>query len=1632
VPHAVPDSPDLMIFDFDSSSTSSPAASKRASRTTLKSPNHMPSSSAAKRPQSASPGHVRGTPVNQKNADKDLRTPSVTASSASPGREVTVSATKRRQSASRLPHTTPDSSDLLVFNFESGSSQTSPPAASKRVSHSRLGKSDTTASPSHVQSSLATERPHSASPGRVPKPPGNKNSSEASSKTPSTMKSALASPGCAATGRVQSASPGRVPKTPSAEKGSEASSKTPSTMKGGAASPGRAVTGLATKRLQSASPGRVQRTPGTEKSSVTSSKTPSTMKGASASPHRAVTGSVTKRPQSASPGRVPKTPGTDKSSEGSFKTPSTMKSASGSPGRVVTGRVQSASTGRVPKTPGTEKSSETSSKTPSTMKGALASPSRVVTGSATKRPQSASPGRVLKTPNAEKSSERSSKTSSTMKGALGSPGRAMTGRVQSASPGRVPKIPRIEKSSEASSKTPSTMKGALASPGRAVTGRVQSASPGRVPGSHVKQTVTVKASATAADNPSLLVSSSVQVQVSLADAQDSASPQAAVKSAKTPRTKPLVSGSPSQDMTDPVVKRRKSASSGRVPVTPLTGGNDDSLTPVNKPRNSLSPRHVVSSSAKKRQKSASPGCVTGTPVSEISVSSEASSKPHKHRSRSSGRRRGSSGLSTPLTHDGEDGAAGTPVISPAAVTSPSLQRSALLTERRDSSSAIHVTSSPSTPKSSARRRVSRTRKSTPAKPSGSAAKHRDIASPSRMSDSTPLSEKARSRRATRTPVNKPALSASPGKQDSGSPEPQTGSVPVSASPRQKHYSVTKRKSFSPGLLATTPVTETDSSASPRQQLSVSAASRPSASPVVTTGSLVRNSPKLSRSGVLSSEKRSAKRGVKRSGGPLEEPPRKQLGVSFGPDMSPEVFDQRLPPITPIKRGATPRRISKAESVLKPLLKGRHSAVGSTVSEDIEHAAVSVASAKAAKFTKRYSLSTEHSGVTLEANTKVTADSAVKGKRSGSRMSVAEEPRYVMVSADSPQSVKSAKRRSKSVERSVDAVEQSMEQVTPVAQKPVLKGRVSSAVRSEAEGVEVSLGTPKAAKRQSQSAEEHFSETVQFSGKIKPVKSTKKRSKSLTIVDDLEVEPERVTEKDMSVNRSKSAAKVKEVVVAGGPKYPVKVTDRPVAASPDRLKKTPRTAFHYRSPTLETGSVKVKGSKKIALTSPKRARSVSPLNAAAGGDSQLIAVSPVTTKRAPHMLFHYRSPTLETGSVKVKGSKKIDLTSPKRARSVSPLNAVARGRGQPVAVPPVLAKRTPQKPLRYRSPTLETGSVEIKGSTKTASPAAKRARSLSVERPAVVTTSTSKTDGRLPATLSSHSSRIATKGKLTAVDMESSPTSYKRSRSPLVLHSTPAVVTDVLPATLPERMQKSVAVTPPQKSSLVVTPPRGTTTPVSVKKRKSLTASGQKGKTSPNVYSVSPSSVKKASSSRLDSSKTSSSPGSHKRLKTVSSESSLSQDSVETSSESTASSSVITPGRMVAMRAVFGREMTPKLKLPGGMSPSGFSQKTASSARKSEKAAAKLVSTPKTATRRSAAKVKSSGKSTKVLWSEVVRRAAKTRKSGAKPVMMKARKSGPKILKPVVGKARKVQDTVKPVVCIAFCCCLFRLTYCLGL
>lgn len=66
--------------------------------------------------------------------------------------------------------------------------------------------------------------------------------------------------------------------------------------------------------------------------------------------------------------------------------------------------------------------------------------------------------------------------------------------------------------------------------------------------------------------------------------------------------------------------------------------------------------------------------------------------------------------------------------------------------------------------------------------------------------------------------------------------------------------------------------------------------------------------------VGSSKKKS---GRKRKSTDSAAPSAKKKRISFGPTLSPEMFDKKLPPITPVRRGTAPRRLSEPMSVASP-------------------------------------------------------------------------------------------------------------------------------------------------------------------------------------------------------------------------------------------------------------------------------------------------------------------------------------------------------------------------------------------------------------------------------------------------------------------------------------------------------------------------------------------------------------------------------------------------------------------------------------------------------------------------------------------------------------------------------------------
>jgi len=1554
-------------------SAQSPVTPMSAGRTTmtksgkLTSPGRMPGSSATKRPPLASPGHAPA--VSQKGTDTPSRTPAAKANvPTSPGR-VTVSAAKRHPSASPARVAgTPASQKTAVGGVRTPSTK-----AAAAVSPGRVA----------ATGSLSTKR---AQPATQTRGQGTVTSQKG---TPTTKPSMSASPGgrlvtASAGKRRQSASPGRVC---NADNSSAAASRTPAVKAGISPSPGRAVSSPAAKRVESASAGRMI---GTASLKTTEpSRTPSVKSGTSASLGHVVIGTVVAHVQSASPGR---TPASQKNTGGVFRaaagkavltsasrvgsgssatavqpaspgrvlstpvtgttsvhhasrTQATKPSPSRSTGqtsdgsaakrpvaasparvagipttqtlsRVVTGssvkRRKSASPGRVPKTPVTKTTTDSAKQTPASKPNVSASPGRVVTGSYVKRRKSASPGRVPKTPVAETTTDDATPASARKRNSSASASRVVTvsaeKRQKSAASLSAASLPRhvcdtsaVTETAIDVSLTSRSRSSTSASPRRAVTDaavkRRQSASVGCVPKTPVTEKTVDDASETGTNKPaSASPSPGRTVTGSAIKRQKSASAGRVPETAQTPANKPGTSASPDWAASSSSAKRRKSASAGRVPKTPLTQTTiDDSLqTPASQSGTAVSPGAVDTGSAAKRQKSASPARATGSPATKASPSGTtdrtmSSAARKRQKSASPGQHQSRRSSASPIRHsDAPVSQESTSVMTDAAeagaaaaaAASPSPQRGRSVNRRRALSITGRASGTPSTLKSSARRasRTPAARPSTPKKPSprriGSATKRRDSTSPAARADSTPSTERSSARRGSRTPATKRAASASPGQQTSPA---HAGDVPVSSSVPKTKGSASKRpKSASAGddLTTTAVVSATGTgdnrSASPRQRRSGSAAKRRrsvspalvSGTPVTQKSSASRKSGSARRGAVSPSHSLPAKRGIKRSGGSLEEPPRKQLGVSFGPDMSPELFDRRLPPITPVKRGATPQRMSAAYDALRPALKGRHSAIGSTVVEDTEYATVHINSAK---------------------------------------------------------TTKSAKRRSKSAQVNAVILEQNVGETVPSVQKSASKGRRSSglAAAEDTEDVEVSLQTPKTAKRRSQSAERGVDKFVSGSKK-----NAKKRSKSLSAVDDLESDAEKVTTKETSAKRSRSVIGSRESMAGG-----------------ERKNK-------------------------------------SPVRVAAA-----VTASPVRAKSTPDKPFRYRSPTLETGSIKVRGSKKIVVPSAKRARSFSPVKVVTE---QPLSASPTIIKRTPQKPFRYQSPpTLDNGSAKGKGSRKTGSPSAKHAQSLSVD-----STEATVTVDNLPAqtfqTPSGNDSAVGKKGKPTAVQAEKSPVSAKHDKSSKVLHLTPTP--------LPESQQRSPIVAKSKDVS---------TTPVSAKKRKSPAASGQKGNKSPSISSVLASTSKESPRTHLH--KISLSPAGGNRQKSSSGRKTL--DKVAT--EVATSGSLMTPGRMVAMRAVFGQEMTPKLKMPNDQLSSSQT-KMASLAASGGK---KRGTSPKSVAKRSAGKVssvKSVRKSAakKTLWSEVVKRPA------AAP-----RKSGPKIIKPVVVKARKMKGALTAVVSI---------------
>ena len=1463
-------------------------------------------------------------------------------------------------------------------------------------------KPGTSASPSRALSGSAARRRQSATSGQAVSTPVTQKSCNRASRTPVPKASTLASPGHlmngSATKRLKSPSPGRIPRTSVSPKVSSGISGIPA---GTLTSPGSVVAGSSNKSL-SASPGRAVSAAVTQRSTVGAARTPSST---SASPGRVVSGSAAKRPQSASPGRAA---AAQKSTVGAARTQS---STSASPSRIVSGSgVKSSSPGRFAGTVNSQACTDGALETPSTKASMSASRPRVTSGSAVKRPPSASPGHVAATPVTGPGTSRTpvakSRTSASRRASA----------QESASPGHTVRTPSTRKSSSRTSRSP----GSKPSPGHVPSDLTAKRRPGHVsPGGLMAATnengaaLTPTAKQSVSASPShVVINSSAKHLISPSPGlTTSGSSKRTSGTSSTPLFRMDTTASPSIVASDSAVKHVHSASPGRVLSTPTVQTNTDDEARTSKSVKPAGPGDVDGSATKRRRSasagrrapstpvtqkrtsgaarkpavktsmSGSPSCVdTGpsaegpqsaspvrvgsarrTQTSSAGTSETPVTKPTAstslRRSSSAAKRRQSSSVEhfsgTAVMQTVTGGDLESPATKRSTLTSPRRQRSSSGGKRRQSATLEHVSGTDGDLESPATKRSALT--SPRRQRSSSGGKHRQLASVEHVSGTpvmqtvtdgdpeipaTKRSALTSPRRQRSSSVTKRHQSASP-EHVSGTPVIQTVTGGDLESPATKRSALTspRRQRSSSGAkrhqsagLAQAPQTGADHAtmSSDQQLKDLGTKRRESASPAhadvspviwKSNENLESITPKTPEqravSPLASSHKQSGRRGVKRSGAALQEPPHKQIGVSFGPDMSPELFDHRLPPMTPIKRGATPKQISTTVSAMKPVLKGRPSAVGSTVVEETDYSAVSVDAAKTGGSPKRRSKSA----------TPGTVESALK-------------------------------RRSNSAKGTPGSQESNAKATTVSAQKPISKGRQPSVgMAEEIKDVEVSLDlTPKSAKRRTLSADRDNA-MLDTSTKKKTTKTGNKRSRSLPAADSPQSDDKYFTKK---VTPSKRARSVIGSRGSGddpeiGNKSPVTVVaDQPVTASPDRGKRTPQKPLRYRSPTSETGSSKVSSTRKILMPSPISARSLSPVETVAESYDQPITGSPMrVSRKTPPKPFRYRSPTLETGSVKVRGSIKISKPSPKRARSLSPVKVVAESRDQPVTGSPVRVGRTPPQPLRYRSPTLEAGSIRVSGSKKMATPSI-------------------------------------------TVEVESSPRSSKLSRSP---QSVPTSVTDTVRSALSEGKQKSAEKMQAQD----------VTTPVLAQKRKSHTGSQQKIKKSPKALSSS----KKTTLPTSDLDEISSSLTSGKKRKTGGGGK---NPVLDISTESTTIARAMTPGRMVAMRAVFGREMTPKLKVPKDESPrSSISQPMIASAGAGENEAKSRNSAQKSATKRSTAKVVSTKKSTtkKALWSEVVRRrVTTTQKSG-----------GAKIIKPIIVKAQRLKSAGKSAVSVVSIRCV---------
>ncbi|XP_056384872.1 proliferation marker protein Ki-67 isoform X2 [Hyla sarda] len=442
---------------------------------------------------------------------------------------------------------------------------------------------------------------------------------------------------------------------------------------------------------------------------------------------------------------------------------------------------------------------------------------------------------------------------------------------------------------------------------------------------------------------------------------------------------------------------------------------------------------------------------------------------------------------------------------------------------------------------------------------------------------------------------------------------------------------------------------------------------------------------------------------------LPDPPPKRKRVSFGGHLSPELFDKRLPPNSPLKKGATPARRSLSLNSPRTLIRKSFGSKQSVIREVFERSASASITPSTPTSPSKYSSVKSSPAVTESGKSQVSKS---PNKQSALIKTPAKSPSPRRpVSATSPD------------------VAQSAAPLTPVKNSPA-----KSAVKTSS--------TP--SKRMSGQKSPAVNSPVKSPSK-NPKKTPSKSLKGLVIKSKTPVKAPSPGAKMSPVAKTPSPAKKTPVAKTPSPakKTPVAKTPTPTKRSP--VAKTPSPAKRAKtlSPAKKTPVAKTS-------TPAKRSKTPSPAK-----------TTPVAKKSTPAKRSRTPSPAKKTPVAKTSTPAKRSKTpSPAKKTPVAKTSTPAKRSKtpSPAKKTPVAKTSTPAKRSKTPSPAKKTPVA------KTSTPAKRSKTPSPAKKTPVAKTSTpakrSKTPS--PAKMPTPAKRSKTPSPAKKIPVAKTPSPTKRS------------------------------------------------------------------------------------------------------------------------------------------------------------------------------------------------------------------------------------------------------------------------------